>query len=60
MHFTLETCSQWRAAVFGNTFFIIHIFYINNLEANVDGVISKFEDDTKTAGVMDGDEGNVD
>ena len=35
---------------------LLFVMYINNLEENIAGLISKFADDTKIGGVADSDE----
>eukprot|EP00061_Rhincodon_typus_P001733 g15612.t1 len=56
MLFKLEACDQWCATKFsaGSMLFII---YVNELNTNPEGMVSKFADDTKIGGVVDSEKG---
>lgn len=50
--FRLEDCEQWSSvgSVLGS---LLLVRYINDLDKDVDGLVSMFAHDTKIAGVVD-------
>ena len=51
----MESCDKWRSSGISAGIFAI-VIYVNDLEENVTGLISKFADDTKVGGIADSDE----
>lgn len=50
--FRLEVCDQWSSTgIFAGMSFACDI-YINDLDLNVDGLVNKFAEDTKTAVIL--------
>eukprot|EP00061_Rhincodon_typus_P014849 g42183.t1 len=53
--FILEACDQWCATSIGAGSTAFH-HYINDVDVNIGGMVSKFADDTKIRGVVDSKE----